>query len=70
MRLVDSHTGAVKVQREKIIGVQKDVYEGQALGTLIGRQKQSKWGSISIRKSALGFACTHKNPTRKGLPRQ
>ncbi|CAE7816272.1 unnamed protein product, partial [Symbiodinium sp. CCMP2456] len=28
MRLVDSHTGAVKVQREKIIGVQKDVYEG------------------------------------------
>ena len=25
---MDSHTGAVKVQREKIIGVQKDVYEG------------------------------------------
>jgi len=28
MKLVDSHTGAVKVQREKIIGVQKDVYQG------------------------------------------
>ncbi|CAJ1365905.1 unnamed protein product [Effrenium voratum] len=28
MKLVDSHTGRVKLQREKIIGVQKDVYEG------------------------------------------
>ena len=28
MKLVDSHTGAVKLQREKIIGVQRDIYEG------------------------------------------
>lgn len=28
MKLVDSHTGAVKLQREKIIGVQRDIYDG------------------------------------------